>query len=137
MGTFDVGRRSVALSIAAGIMVCDYSKPSPAEAALVQFPVSELHNRYLLVRAGQGVREGQGIVFTNPVSKTSIDSGLDDTGKRQVVKLTAPALRDLGAADTPWLWAGINQRSYQTAEILGKFFTTFTLPACSPIAFPY
>ena len=71
------------------------------------------------MRAGEGIREGQGTVYTNPVYKTSVDSGLDETGKRQVVKGTAPALRELGAADTPVFWAGINTRSYQTAEILG------------------
>lgn len=110
------------LRLAAGMCgVAGLSSPREAQAALVQFPVTELNNTYYLVRAGQGVREAQGVVYTNPVAKTSMDSGLSEDGKRQVVKGSAPALMAaLGRDGTPWLWPSINQRSYQTAEILGE-----------------
>eukprot|EP00873_Tetraselmis_striata_P036981 jgi/Tetstr1/457245/TSEL_004174.t2 len=112
------------LRLAAGMCgVAGLSSPREAQAALVQFPVTELNNTYYLVRAGQGVREAQGVVYTNPVAKTSMDSGLSEDGKRQVVKGSAPALMAaLGRDGTPWLWPSINQRSYQTAEILAALF---------------
>jgi len=50
----------------------------------VQFPTSRLKNRYILVRAGESTAEAAGYVLTNPVAKTSMDSGLSQLGKRQV-----------------------------------------------------
>ncbi|EIE23955.1 hypothetical protein COCSUDRAFT_14784 [Coccomyxa subellipsoidea C-169] len=94
--------------------------PRTAQAALVQFPASSLHNKYFLVRAGEGESEAENYVLTNPVAKTSMSSGLSQRGKAQVVRETAPALRAMGAcAADCWLWPSITQRSYQTAEILG------------------
>uniref|UniRef100_A0A061RZ05 Phosphoglycerate bisphosphoglycerate mutase family protein n=1 Tax=Tetraselmis sp. GSL018 TaxID=582737 RepID=A0A061RZ05_9CHLO len=115
-------RRRLFQSAAFGLFLGNLSCPLRVDAALVQFPVTELHNRYFLVRAGEGVREAQNRVYTNPVNKTSVDSGLSERGKRQVVQVTAPSLEIAGIGDTPWLWAGMNQRSYQTAEILAGLF---------------
>jgi hypothetical protein len=56
----------------------------PAAAALVQFPASELHNHYVLVRAGESDSESQDVVLTNPAWKTSMASGLSQRGKAQV-----------------------------------------------------
>ncbi|GAB4817115.1 hypothetical protein N2152v2_004161 [Parachlorella kessleri] len=71
------------------------------------------------IRAGESVAESQGYVLSNPVSKTSIDCGLSERGKVQVVRQTYPALRQLANGDaSAWLWPSIALNAYQTAEIL-------------------
>ncbi len=73
---------------------------------------------YYLVRAGESEFETKGIINTNPVTKTSIDNGLSELGKRQTAK-AASKLKDLGACDgSCWIWPSITQRAYQTAEII-------------------
>lgn len=96
--------------------------PDEAQAALVQFPVTQLRNKYFLIRAGESVAEADGYVLTNPVSKTSMTSGLTELGKRQVVKQALPQLRAAEGFDVDniYIWPSITQRSYQTAEILGS-----------------
>eukprot|EP00884_Botryococcus_braunii_P018324 jgi/Botrbrau1/5175/Bobra.0172s0046.1 len=97
--------------------------PSSASAGLLQFPTARLNNSYFLVRAGEGQSEADKYVLTNPVAKTSMDSGLSSRGKQQVVRETAAALKDLGAlSGSCWMWPSITQRSYQTAEILASLF---------------
>lgn len=76
--------------------------------------------RYYLVRAGESEYESLGIVNTNPVAKTSVDSGLSETGKKQTVtaafKLKAMAACDRGC----WIWPSITQRAYQAAEVIAS-----------------
>jgi broad specificity phosphatase PhoE len=75
-------------------------------------------NRYFLVRAGESVYEGQGVLHTNPVAKTSVDSGLSPAGLRQTAR-AALELQRLGACeDDCWIWPSITQRAYQAAEII-------------------
>jgi broad specificity phosphatase PhoE len=70
------------------------------------------------VRAGESEFESLGIINTNPVAKTSVDSGLSEKGKKQIVK-AALQLKEMGACDTGcWIWPSITQRAYQTAEII-------------------
>ena len=38
-----------------------------------------------MVRAGESEYESLGIINTNPVAKTSVDSGLSEKGKKQTV----------------------------------------------------
>nr|BAJ87943.1 predicted protein [Hordeum vulgare subsp. vulgare] len=94
---------------------------SPAAASargLFRMPPPGLANRYFLVRAGESVYEGQGLLRTNPVAKTSVDSGLSPAGLRQAAR-TALELRRLGACeDDCWIWPSITQRAYQAAEII-------------------
>ena len=79
--------------------------------------------RHAQVRAGQSCAEAEGFLLSNPVSKTSMTSGLSELGKLQVVKQAFPALEALGACNgTCWIWPGIGQNSYQTAEVLGYLF---------------
>jgi broad specificity phosphatase PhoE len=81
-------------------------------------PPPGLANRYFLVRAGESVYEGQGLLRTNPVAKTSVDSGLSPAGLRQAAR-AALELRRLGACeDDCWIWPSITQRAYQAAEII-------------------
>ena len=49
------------------------------------------------VRAGEGQSEADGLVFTNPVYKTSMYSGLTPQARQQVAKELVPKLRSLGA----------------------------------------
>ena len=49
------------------------------------------------VRAGEGQSEADGLVFTNPVYKTSMYSGLTPKARQQVASETVPRLRALGA----------------------------------------
>ncbi|KAL1203925.1 hypothetical protein V5N11_011769 [Cardamine amara subsp. amara] len=85
---------------------------------LFQMPPLRLSNRYYLVRAGESDYESLGIINTNPVAKTSVDSGLSEKGKKQTVK-AALQLKAMGACDRNcWLWPSITQRSYQAAEII-------------------
>ncbi|VAH62271.1 unnamed protein product [Triticum turgidum subsp. durum] len=60
----------------------------------------------------------QGLLRTNPVAKTSVDSGLSPAGLRQAAR-AALELRRLGACeDDCWIWPSITQRAYQAAEII-------------------
>ena len=49
------------------------------------------------MRAGEGQSEADGFVFTNPVYKTSMYSGLTPQARQQVAKELVPKLRSLGA----------------------------------------
>ncbi|KAG0575572.1 hypothetical protein KC19_5G013500 [Ceratodon purpureus] len=91
----------------------------PAHASgLLQMPPVRLVNRYYLVRSGESTFETRGLINTNPVAKTSVDSGLSEEGKKQTVQ-AAKSLRELGACDDScWIWPSITQRAYQTAEII-------------------
>lgn len=88
------------------------------------YPNSSVNKRkenwYYLVRAGESEFESLGIINTNPVAKTSVDSGLSEKGKKQIVK-AALQLKEMGACDTGcWIWPSITQRAYQTAEIIAS-----------------
>ncbi|XP_068643797.1 uncharacterized protein [Aristolochia californica] len=85
---------------------------------LLQMPPVRLNNRYFLVRAGESEFEKLGIINTNPVAKTSVDSGLSEEGKIQTAK-AALELKKVGACEGDcWIWPSITQRSYQAAEII-------------------
>lgn len=76
--------------------------------------------RYFLVRAGESEFESLGIINTNPVAKTSVDSGLSERGKKQTVK-AAFELKEMGACKKGcWIWPSITQRAYQAAEIIAS-----------------
>lgn len=89
--------------------------------------------RYFLVRAGESEYESLGIINTNPVAKTSVDSGLSKEGKKQTVK-AALALKSMRACEgNCWVWPSITQRAYQAAEIIAavngvcRRYPTFTI----------
>ncbi|KAI5082518.1 hypothetical protein GOP47_0002261 [Adiantum capillus-veneris] len=89
-----------------------------AHASLVQMPPESLNNRYYLVRSGESEFESIGIINTNPVTKTNVESGLSEIGKKQTVK-AALQLKEMGACDgSCWIWPSITQRAYQAAEII-------------------
>lgn len=70
------------------------------------------------MRAGESEFESMGVINTNPVTKTSVDSGLSERGKKQAIKV-AFDLKEMGACDNNcWIWPAITQRAYQTAEII-------------------
>lgn len=76
--------------------------------------------RYFLVRAGESEYESLGIINTNPVAKTSVDSGLSEKGKKQTLR-AAFELKAMGACEKGcWIWASITQRAYQAAEIIAS-----------------
>lgn len=96
---------------------------SPAIAGLVQFPVQDLQNTYVLIRAGQSHAEAEGYAFTSPVAKTSMSNALSPAGKLQVVQRTIPSLRSLHACDNGcWLWPAMATNAYQTAEMVAEYF---------------
>ena len=71
-----------------------------------------------MVRAGESEYESLGIINTNPVAKTSIDSGLSEKGKKQTVR-AALELKASGACDRNcWIWPSITLRAYQAGEIV-------------------
>ncbi|KAL2935997.1 Fructose-2 6-bisphosphatase TIGAR B [Bienertia sinuspersici] len=87
---------------------------------LFQMPPFRLNNRYFLVRAGESEYESLGVINTNPVAKTSVDSGLSDIGKKQTIR-AALELKKMGAFDgNCWIWPSITQRAYQAAEIIAS-----------------
>lgn len=74
--------------------------------------------RYFLVRAGESEYESLGIINTNPVTKTSMDSGLSEMGKKQALR-AARTLKAMGACENScWIWPSITQRAYQSAELI-------------------
>ncbi|KAL2321850.1 hypothetical protein Fmac_026229 [Flemingia macrophylla] len=96
------------------------SEPVASAGGLFQMPPPRLVNRYFLVRAGESEFESMGIINTNPVAKTSVDSGLSERGKKQAIK-AAFDLKEIGACDKGcWIWPAITQRAYQTAEIIAS-----------------
>ncbi|TVU00172.1 hypothetical protein EJB05_54408, partial [Eragrostis curvula] len=112
-------RRDLLLLPAAALALSLAPAPPPASArGLFRMPPQRLVNRYYLVRAGESVYEGQGVLHTNPVAKTSVDSGLSPAGLRQTAR-AALELQRLGACeDDCWIWPSITQRAYQAAEII-------------------
>ncbi|XP_028781741.1 uncharacterized protein LOC114737907 [Neltuma alba] len=96
------------------------AEPVAVARGLFQMPPFRLTNRYFLVRAGESQFETMGVINTNPVAKTSVDSGLSERGKKQAVK-AAFDLKEMGACDKScWIWPAITQRAYQTAEIIAS-----------------
>lgn len=112
-------RRRDLLLLPAALTLPMVRAPLPASArGLFRMPPPRLVNRYFLVRAGESVYEGQGLLRTNPVAKTSVDSGLSPVGLRQTAR-AALELQRLGACeDDCWIWPSITQRAYQAAEII-------------------
>ncbi|TVT96965.1 hypothetical protein EJB05_57819, partial [Eragrostis curvula] len=114
-------RRDLLLLPAAALALSLAPAPAPPPASargLFRMPPQRLVNRYYLVRAGESVYEGQGVLHTNPVAKTSVDSGLSPAGLRQTAR-AALELQRLGACeDDCWIWPSITQRAYQAAEII-------------------
>lgn len=72
------------------------------------------------MRAGESQFERLGVINTNPVAKTSVDSGLSENGIRQAMR-AALKLKEMGACDgSCWIWPSITQRAYQAAEIIAS-----------------
>ena len=72
------------------------------------------------MRAGESQFESLGVINTNPVAKTSVDSGLSENGIRQAIR-AALKLKEMGACDgSCWIWPSITQRAYQAAEIIAS-----------------
>ncbi|KAG2678934.1 hypothetical protein I3760_11G026900 [Carya illinoinensis] len=130
-----IGRRhlftAVTISISISISVTPFTPPQlnplfpvfvPVADArgLFQMPPFRLSNRYFLVRAGESEFESLGIINTNPVAKTSVDSGLSEKGKKQTLR-AAFELKAMGACENGcWIWPSITQRAYQAAEIIAS-----------------
>ncbi|XP_042496387.1 uncharacterized protein LOC122075427 [Macadamia integrifolia] len=98
-----------------------FESPPVANArGLFQMPPVRLNNRYYLVRAGESEFESFGIINTNPVAKTSVDSGLSEVGKKQMIR-AALELKEMRACEgSCWIWPSITQRAYQAAEIIAS-----------------
>lgn len=96
------------------------SDPTPAAASLIRLPASSLQNTYILVRAAESQAESEGYLLTNPVSKTSITSGLSPKGKTDTIQKVWPALKEPCGASGCWIWPSMTQRCYQTAEIIAS-----------------
>lgn len=95
--------------------------PADADArGLFQMPPVRLTNRYYLVRAGESKYESLGIINTNPVTKTSVDSGLSEKGKKQTVKAAFELKAMRACENNCWIWPSITQRAYQAAEIIAS-----------------
>ncbi|KAK8933514.1 hypothetical protein KSP39_PZI015590 [Platanthera zijinensis] len=94
--------------------------PAAAARGLFQMPPSRLSNRYFLVRAGESVYEGTGVLNTNPVSKTSVDNGLSPEGAKQAARAAAELQRMGACSGSCWIWPSITQRSYEAAEIIAS-----------------
>lgn len=94
-----------------------------SKASLIQYPVKQLNNTYILIRAGTTKAEEGGHVLTNPVAKTSMSNGLGMVGKRQVFEQTLPSLIERNiCSEGCWIWPGMALNSYQTAETVAERF---------------
>ncbi|KAH7550443.1 hypothetical protein JRO89_XS13G0192300 [Xanthoceras sorbifolium] len=115
-----VNRRHLLTALTLSVSVASSTVHAAGARGLFQMPPVRLTNRYYLVRAGESEFETLGIINTNPVAKTSVDSGLSEIGKKQTVK-AAFQLKALGACDRGcWIWPSITQRAYQAAEIIAS-----------------
>ncbi|KAL6318652.1 hypothetical protein AAG906_000730 [Vitis piasezkii] len=116
-----INRRHLLASLSVAVAPFFTSQPPDAGArGLFQMPPARLTNRYYLVRAGESEFESMGIINTNPVAKTSVDSGLSERGKKQTVR-AAFELKAMKACEgSCWIWPSITQRAYQAAEIIAS-----------------
>ncbi|KAB2001533.1 hypothetical protein ES319_D11G001100v1 [Gossypium barbadense] len=113
-----INRRHLLLLTSLSLSSFSVSDSVATARGLLQMPPPRLTNRYFLVRAGESQYESLGIINTNPVAKTSVDSGLSDKGKKQTLK-SALELKAMGACERNcWIWPSITQRAYQAAEII-------------------
>ncbi|KAK2972408.1 hypothetical protein RJ640_010845, partial [Escallonia rubra] len=116
-----IDRRQIILTSLALSITPFFTSPELNDSqarGLFQMPPLRLSNRYFLVRAGESEFESFGIINTNPVAKTSMDSGLSVEGRKQTVR-AALQLKAMGACeDNCWIWPSITQRAYQAAEII-------------------
>lgn len=78
-------RRHALLASAAGSLACLLRPAAPASAALVQFPASELHNRYVLVRAGESYSLLDDATLTNPGRRHDVGTVLPQRFRRRLV----------------------------------------------------
>ena len=72
------------------------------------------------MKSGQSEAEAGDIVITKPVKKTSLSNSLTEKGKQQAIDA---AFQMMGLGFYPsYIWAGITQRSYETATIMAREF---------------
>ncbi|KAK3225112.1 hypothetical protein Dsin_004974 [Dipteronia sinensis] len=115
-----VNRRLLLTALSLSVSIASSTVQVAGARGLFQMPPFRLSNRYYLVRSGESEFETLGIINTNPVAKTSVDSGLSEIGKKQTVK-AAFELKSMGACDRGcWIWPSITQRAYQAAEIIAS-----------------
>ncbi|PPR97780.1 hypothetical protein GOBAR_AA22874 [Gossypium barbadense] len=108
-----INRRHLLLLTSLSLSSFSVSDSVATARGLLQMPPPRLTNR-----AGESQYESLGIINTNPVAKTSVDSGLSDKGKNQTLK-SALELKAMGACERNcWIWPSITQRAYQAAEII-------------------
>lgn len=75
------------------------------------------------MRAGESEFESMGVINTNPVEKTSVDSGLSERGKKQSIK-AAFDLKEMGAE----IIASVNGVTRRFVCLFVLFFSLFNLP---------
>lgn len=95
--------------------------PPSSTSALLTYPLrSDLKNNIVLMKSGESSAEADDVVLTKPVKKTSMSNSLTERGKQQVVEA---AINLMGVGFYPsYIWAGITQRSYETATIMAHEF---------------
>mmetsp|Transcript_7517 Transcript_7517/g.11383 ORF Transcript_7517/g.11383 Transcript_7517/m.11383 type:complete len:336 (-) Transcript_7517:111-1118(-) len=112
-------RRSLLKSTVLGTSAAMIYTPE-SSAGMVQYPPKYLNNRYLLMRAGEDSLEARNIITTNKVKGDSMEHGLTDEGKRQVVQAFKTISEMTNGDDDIVLWPSIQFNSYQSATILAE-----------------
>ena len=92
------------------------TRPATASGILLLPPTKPLMNRYWLMRAGENVKEAEGVIETNAAWKYSFANGLTDRGKEQA----QAAAEVIGqGADAPVVRYATARHCKQTADAVG------------------
>ena len=101
---------------AAGSAAAAATQPASASGMLLLPPTKPLMNRYTLMRAGESVKEAEGVIETNAAFKYSFSNGLTDLGKRQA-QAAAEAIS--ARVDAPVVRYATARHCKQTADAVG------------------
>ena len=72
------------------------------------------------MKSAESYAEEENIVLTKPIKKTSMSNSLTERGRQQALEA---AIQLMGIGFYPsYIWAGITQRSYETATIIAHEF---------------
>lgn len=102
-------------SFAAGLAISAGS----VDASMLTLPLPvPLKNQVIFVRAGESIRDEQGIVETNPVKKLSTANALTPKGREQAVA-AALELERIDLTPT-FIFTSNTERAYETATIIAR-----------------
>ena len=93
-----------------------------AQAGMIMLPLQQpLKNNIILMRAGESMRDAEGVVETAPVKKLAVTNALTPEGRLQVKKAAKElCVDDIFGNPPTWIYTSNTERAYESAVILGR-----------------